>query len=314
MDSFPPGQATRAPPRAIAIACDDFGLDAGIDRAALHLARRGRVQAIGCLVGGPTWPHHAQWLQTLDAAEVDLGLHLDLTAAPLTLGRRRSLPALVLSALAGRLDGEALRREIRAQMAVFERALGRPPAYVDGHQHVHQLPQVREALLDELQARWRACNAPRPWLRSARRPRRGLHALRGERPAALKAWVIERLGAAGLAALAARAGFAQNRHLLGVYLFEADPARHAQRLRRWLEQAQHADLLMCHPADPGPPDPPAPPSDALAEPLWAARRVEAALLDSADFAALLLQQQVVLRPMSQLLGQRPRRESLGPVR
>mgnify|MGYP000073246266 CR=1 FL=1 len=44
----------------------------------------------------------------------------------------------------------ALAREWDAQWARFCEALGRAPRFVDGHQHVHQFPVIRDALLQEM--------------------------------------------------------------------------------------------------------------------------------------------------------------------
>lgn len=64
-----------------------------------------------------------------------------------------------------RLAAVDIRAEIRAQLDTFEQMLGHGPAFVDGHQHVHQLPVVRHELLDELRSRYRD---RLPWLRSTR--------------------------------------------------------------------------------------------------------------------------------------------------
>ena len=52
------------------------------------------------------------------------------------------------------------RREFRAQFEAFADAFGRPPDFVDGHQHVHLFPQVRQAALET--ASW---IAPHAWVR-----------------------------------------------------------------------------------------------------------------------------------------------------
>lgn len=288
------------PERAIAVACDDFGLHPDIDRAALHLARGGRVQAIGCLVRGPSWPRHARWLKALDPACVDIGLHLDLSPKAPGVFKPPALLRFILRALARRLDPEALRRKISSQLAAFEQQMGRPPAYVDGHQHVHQLPQVREALVGELCSRWPDGHAPRPWVRSTRRPLGAGFAPAGV-VAGTKAWVIEHLGAAGLAALAARHGVLQNCHLLGVYTFDADPLRHARRMALWLQQAQHGDLLMCHPAATPPKGSAATADGTASAPLGAARYMEAQWLAGPLFEKACRESRVVLRPLSQVL-------------
>ena len=45
-------------------------------------------------------------------------------------------------------------------------AFGRPPDFIDGHQHVHLFPQVRDAVLKVA-----AEAAPDAWLRQCGRPR-----------------------------------------------------------------------------------------------------------------------------------------------
>ncbi|HET7867524.1 MAG TPA: ChbG/HpnK family deacetylase, partial [Burkholderiaceae bacterium] len=160
------GHRSGVPARTICIAADDFGLHGGINAAVLHLAAMGRVQAIGCMVGAPAWAAGAPNLRALDPHRVDLGLHLDLCEHPMRPPGRR-LDTLLAAGLLRQLDRHALRAEIRAQLDTFEQTLGRPPAFIDGHRHVHQLPGVREELLDELAQR----RGPlQPWLRCTRRP------------------------------------------------------------------------------------------------------------------------------------------------
>ena len=77
-----------------------------------------------------------------------------------------------LTTYAVELDGARhavalLRTEIAAQLDTFTQALGRAPAYIDGHQHVHQLPVVRTLLLEEIARRYPAAAL---WLRSTQSP------------------------------------------------------------------------------------------------------------------------------------------------
>jgi predicted glycoside hydrolase/deacetylase ChbG (UPF0249 family) len=236
------------------------------------------------MVGAPAWRDGATALRRLATAGIDIGLHLDLTEHPLRPGSRRGLRELVVASLLRRLDPLALRAEIGAQLDAFEQARGAAPAFVDGHQHVHQLPVVRQALLAELARRY---GAPRPWLRSTRRPRPDGRALPG------KETVIELLGARGLAALARQHGHAQNRHLLGVHDFSGGAARYRERLAVWLAMARDGDLLMCHPSQL--PD--------GTDPIGAARQAEFEVLASTDFAALLQRAGLTLAPMSAILAE-----------
>ena len=259
-------------PRPLCLAVDDFGLHAGINAAVFELLGRGRVQAVSCMVGGPAWAAgHAELRRQRDQAHrADCGLHLDFTEVPLHAGSRHGLRGFIARSLARSLDTEALRAELRAQLDAFEDAMGRPPDYVDGHQHVHQLPGVREALVGELQARY----ADRlPWVRCTRAPRR-LALPPGEGlSSAPKPRIIEALGSAGLQRLAAAAGLRMNARLLGVYDFRGGAARYRALLGAWLAAAGPEDLLMCHPARPGAADP-----HAAADPIGPAREAEFAVL------------------------------------
>ena len=226
-----------AEPLSIAICVDDFGLHKGVNQAVLRLAERGRISATSCMVGAAAWAEGAAALRGFDARQLDVGLHLDLTQSPLDHHLRRPLAQWLALCTTRLAERGALRAEITAQLDRFEQVLGRAPAHVDGHQHVHQFPVIRELLVELLIQRYRGSL---PWLRSTHRPPQ-LHRFD-------KSWLIQRLGCAGLTRLAQAHGFVQNRSLLGVYDFAGSADDYLARLARWLEAAQPGDLLMCHPA------------------------------------------------------------------
>jgi len=264
-------------PRRLCLCIDDVGLHPGVARAALHLVSMQRVQALGVMVGGPALRHALPLLRGVDPEAVDVGLHLDFTEHPLRAGSRRSLPALLAATLLRRLPMAVLRAEVAAQLDAFEQALGRPPAFVDGHQHVHQLPQVRQALVDELARR----SGPRPWLRSTRAPAHG---------SGSKARLLGLLGGRGLATLAREGGLQQNGHLLGVYGFQGGSARYGRLLDGWLQAASDGDLLMSHPADSAPAD----------DPIGPARLAEFEVLASPALGDALKRRAIVLTPLSRM--------------
>lgn len=262
----------------IALCIDDFGLHEGVNEATLRLAALGRVTAVSCMTGAPHWRAGAARLAAASTG-IDVGLHLDLTEYPLTPGLRMSLPALVARSQARLLDPAPLRREIEAQLDAFEAGFGQAPAHVDGHQHVHQFPVVREALLAALRAR---SPRRRPWLRSTRQPGGSTG----------KSWLIERLGAQRFCQLAEANGFTHNAGLLGVYDFRGDAARYRALLAQWLARAGEGDLLMCHPALS------APAHDAIAT----ARLREYHVLASDALPCLLEAAGVQLAPLSSVLS------------
>ena len=240
--------SSAAPLRRLAVCVDDFGLKPAINQAAIELAVAGVVTAISCMSEGPAWAEGARALAAC-ADRVDVGLHLNLSEDFSGLGMTRpngqlawhsGLGALVLRAYSGLLEKAVIEREIAVQLDAFERHWGRAPDFVDGHQHVHQLPGVRESLLVQLLQRY-----PQrlPWLRYTGRS--GL-----DRPWSFKPALIEGLGAGSLRRQAIAQGLPQNRSMLGVYGFDADEKGYAILLQRWLEVAQDGDELMCHPAAP----------------------------------------------------------------
>lgn len=269
--------------RYLCIAVDDFGLHAGVCKAALQLAEIGRTQAISCMVGAPAWAQWAPQLKGLDCRLTETGLHLDFTQHPLLLQPQQIGPLIVRSWL-HMLGLTEVRHEIRAQLDAFEHHTGHAPAYVDGHQHVHQFPAVRDALLAELQTRYAGCL---PWLRNTAAPRPPSPPWRD----ALKPWILETLGAAALTRRAHAQGFRQNAHLLGVYNFLGDEESYARRARRWLAASRSGDLWMCHPSV----------DTNVHDPLSLARLQEYRLLSGPLLGALIQEEGIHLEPLGQTL-------------
>ncbi|HXW30818.1 MAG TPA: ChbG/HpnK family deacetylase, partial [Xanthobacteraceae bacterium] len=159
-------------PRRIWLCADDYGISPAVNTAIRELLQRGRLNATSVMVVAPSWsPSEANLLANLGAAGRvrAVGLHLTLTGPfrpltgsfkPLCGSAFRPLTDMILLALIRRLDRRTLAAEIAAQLAAFSAAFGRAPDFVDGHQHVHLLPQVRDEVLAALKTA-----APKAWLR-----------------------------------------------------------------------------------------------------------------------------------------------------
>lgn len=138
---------------ALVLCADDFALAPGVSAAIVELLARGRLSATSCMAASPFWPKLAPDLRGLNA---DIGLHLTLTdARPLgdmprlaPQGRLPPLGRLMAAAFAHRLDRAEIGRELRRQLDAFIAARGRPPDFVDGHQHIHLLPGIRQEVLE----------------------------------------------------------------------------------------------------------------------------------------------------------------------
>jgi chitin disaccharide deacetylase len=273
--------------RRLCISMDDFGLHGGVCQAGLLLADMGRVNAIGCMVGAPAWSKWAPRLKVLKSSQVDVGLHLDLTEHPLRREPKR-LTQLIACSWLRSLSRSSIRTEICVQLDAFEQQMARTPDFVDGHQHVHQFPIVRDELLAELQRRY---PGQLPWLRNTRKtPRRS--AARGPGwSQAIKPLLISALGSTALTVAGQRSGFRQNNHLLGVHDFTAAVPEYLEFVRGWVHACADGDVLMCHPSL----------SKQLLDPISEARVTEYQVLSGPAFGALLRDESIVLQALSRTL-------------
>ena len=271
---------------SVCICVDDVGLHPGVNGAATDLVLQGRVQALACRVGAPSFAEVVEHLARLRGLAVDVGLQIDLSEHPIDPQVRRPMRHWLLGL--GRPSREALRREISAQFDAFEDALGHAPRFVAGHRHVHQLKDVRELVMAEMERRF----APgfQPWVRQAKRG--GKQAL----PEPLRAWAAERFGAQATAEAARSLGALHNRALLGVYDFAGGSVRYQALFQRWLESSRDGELLVCHPSL----------TSVAPDPLLSARQAEYRVLSSPAWPALLERLDLNLQPMSRILAKRSR--------
>lgn len=228
------------------LCADDFAMTEGVSRSILALLEAGKLSATGAMTSRPHWPRLAGELAAF-ATRADLGIHLNLTcAAPLGAmpvvapgGTLPNLPDLARMALLSRAARAEIAAEIARQCAAFEDALGRPPDFLDGHQHVHVLPGIRHAVITAVAGRYTRGSV---YLRD---PADSPSAIRERGVAVAKALVIGGLSL-GLAGSARRAGIPVNRGFSGVAPF--DPSRDfGADLRRFLVRPGPAHLVMCHP-------------------------------------------------------------------
>jgi chitin disaccharide deacetylase len=260
-----PEEPSSGPMRTLMLNADDFGQSPGISHGIASLAHAGRLSATSCLSSSAQWPALAPTLRGLPS-QVMRGLHFNLTeGAPLSPDLRKfwphfpSLSQLMVRAHSRRLPKKALAAEFAAQLDAFTEGAGQWPDHVDGHQHVHHLPVVRDvfvhAVLD-----MKVDVA----VRSTARPL-------GPRSEVKRA-LIARTGGITLERLLQRHSIRHNRWLMGVYDFEVPDYRGL--MQGWLANLQfEGGLLFCHPgaADPQP--------DGIAP----ARARELAYLSSAAF-------------------------------
>lgn len=273
--------------RRIILCADDYGLAPGVDAAIRDLLGRGRLSATSVMVVTPTFDRTEVSALTglaMGARRAAIGLHVTLTAPcrPLTTGFRprqgetfATLGRVMALGLARRLDREVLAAEIRAQIEAFTAAFGRPPDFVDGHQHVQLLPCISEAFLDAVRDL-----APRAWVRQC-----GRAVPLAQRLADRKGIVLDVLSRR-FRRLAQMRGVAVNPAFAGTYDFGGGAA-FAALFPRFLDRLPDGGVVMCHPGT-------VDSELGRLDPLTTQRESEYAYFASDEFAARLAREGVTL--------------------
>lgn len=225
------------------LCADDYGLAPGVGAAIRELIAQGRLSATSCMTAGPHWPEEARLLAPLGRS-ADIGLHFTLTdqtpAGPMPMlapdGRLPPIGRLMKDAYTGRLDPAEIAAEFARQLHNFTAALGRTPDFIDGHQHVHLLPTVREVVAAA------AKDLPGVYLRSCAEPffsilKRGV--------AAPKALLLSAMGRAADAATD-KAGLRRNHGFRGAYDL-TDRVPFGALTARFLRPPRPGMLVMVHP-------------------------------------------------------------------
>lgn len=268
------------PLRHVWLCADDYGISPGVNRAIRDLIERQRINATSVMVVGAA----------IERSEVDalksvleansncaVGLHATLTApfAPLTLhfkplrdGQFLPLSNLLIKSMMRSLDVEIVQAELIAQIAAFRELFGRPPDYLDGHQHVQLFPIIRDAFLDAVKNA-----APDAWVRQC-----GRATSLAQRIKQPKALLLDTLSAAFRQKCRA-SGIEFNPAFSGAYDFAATND-FGTLMRDFLAELPDGGLAMCHPGFV---------DDTLLalDPLTHQREREYKFLSSNDFAIMM---------------------------
>nr|WP_313973724.1 ChbG/HpnK family deacetylase [uncultured Psychrobacter sp.] len=272
--------------RPVIINVDDLGLSTAVNDAVIHLAELGRIGASSYMVGGTITDSDINCLNKLN---VDIGLHLDLTGIfPSAL--RGSLKSIIIASYLRRLDSTQVTSIIKQQLDGFEDRFNRAPVFIDGHQHIHQFPVIRESLIKELTNRYSDEIA------------KDMLSARVTTPLIndVKSWIIYILGGYAWRKSCQHHQILTNDKFGGVYGFDADRQQLAMLWEKWLQSAPchtanvSPTLIMCHPAIPDSA------SNSWQDEIKGAREIEYEWLISEDFEELLAQYEVKLMRWSDI--------------
>ncbi|HEY5047642.1 MAG TPA: ChbG/HpnK family deacetylase [Rhizomicrobium sp.] len=211
----------------VVLCADDYGLSPGVSRGIRELLELERLSATSCMTIYPEFEADGPLLQP-HFGKADIGLHFTVTA-------NQPVRSVMRDAYLGRLDVASIAAELELQLASFVSVMGRQPDYIDGHQHVHLLPGIREAVT-------LAAHRIGAYVRSIREP---VGLAMSLRPSPVEAAFLS-WSARPLQALALNHGLSTNRGFRGVRTFrETTPYR--ELFRRMIRGAGEGCLIMCHP-------------------------------------------------------------------
>lgn len=230
----------------IILCADDYGMTLGINRAIRELIALGSLNATSVMMPGAACDRNEidALKAAADSSHCEIGLHVTLTAPfhpltphfmPLQSGAFLPLGKLMRASLLRRLDVAILRSEIDAQLAAFMTVFGRPPDFVDGHQHVQLFPQIRDAFLQAVNHA-----TPDAWVRQC-----GRRSSSGGRKLNLKALILDTLSTS-FRARAARAGLRTNPAFAGAYDWTR-PIDFGKLVAGFIDGMPEGGVMMCHP-------------------------------------------------------------------
>jgi len=211
----------------IVLCADDYGVSPGVSRGIRELLEMERLSATSCMVVFPEFAEGGPLLSPF-FDKADIGLHVTLTAD-------KPLRSVLIAGWLRRLKADDMRREVDRQLEIFTSVMGRVPAYIDGHQHVHLLPGVREAVVE-------AAAGIGAYVRVTRE---SITPAMLRRPAPIDSAYLSR-ASRPLARLAAQRCARTNQGFRGVRSFrEREPF--GDLFRAMIAGAANGSIVMCHP-------------------------------------------------------------------
>jgi predicted glycoside hydrolase/deacetylase ChbG (UPF0249 family) len=122
--------------RVLIMNADDFGRSAAVNEGVVRCHEHGIVTSATLMVRWPDAPEAGDYARRSDTLGV--GLHFDLGE-----WAHRADGWQAMYEVLAEERRETIAAELKRQLELFERLVGRPPTHIDSHQHVHRREPVR---------------------------------------------------------------------------------------------------------------------------------------------------------------------------
>ncbi len=219
----------------IILCADDYGQTHAISQAIIDLLKNRRLTAASCMVTGLDWPLYANWLLPYKN-KVDIGLHFNLTEGQ----RFMPLTHVLLKSHLRLLNKNAIREELNAQLDQFISSMSMLPDFIDGHQHIHQFPVIRDVLFEVYEKRLRQHDC---YIRCTHDP---YILWNMKTPAYIKKLVLQFSGAITFKKRLTIEHIPHNSSFSGVYSFDHIKPYEVY-FGLFLNNIRSGGLIMCHP-------------------------------------------------------------------
>lgn len=229
--------------KQIILCADDYGQNTEISEGILDLLAESRLSAVSCMVNGLAWQSYSK--RIVDYPNISWGLHLNFThgsAISASWDFSSLLNLLKKCYFPSKEFEKFVTQEIKAQLNRFKQDVGFWPQFIDGHQHVHQLPIIRQALINvvkELDCK--------PWFRITST----FKTMNFTNMRSWKKWALLILGGQSFQKLLDANLFSYPRDFAGEYSFHQ--AKHYRQIfLSAADNLKNGGLIMCHPGLKGP--------------------------------------------------------------
>jgi predicted glycoside hydrolase/deacetylase ChbG (UPF0249 family) len=211
------------------LCADDFAQNKEISEGILDLAHQNRLSAISCMTQMPLWPELAPRL--IELKNTQCGLHFNLTH------EQKSLGYWLIHSQLRHINRDFIRDTFNEQCDAFEKHLKRAPDFIDGHQHVHALPIIRDVLIEVMKERY--ANSL-PWLRN-------LNPIPNQKKS-LKEYILH-FATRGFSDLLIKHQIPHNRYFGGIYSLKPE-ADFKALLEGWIQAATKISSLRAQRSNP----------------------------------------------------------------
>jgi predicted glycoside hydrolase/deacetylase ChbG (UPF0249 family) len=236
------------PQKKLSICADDFGITEKVNRVIIKLIEAKRITETSCIVLSDFFFEDAKQLIKYQN-NIGIGIHLTLTDfSPLSEiksltnnGKLIGITNLLMKSFIQNYSVSEIHKEINLQLDKFEKTLGFRPDFIDGHHHIHQLPLIRNIIINIIKKRY---PSNYPWIRNSNE---NFFRIFKRKTSIIKSIFLSVMGKK-IKKLAKRNSIKTNNGFSGIYNFSIDQD-YGKLFKNFINDINSDHLIMVHPGE-----------------------------------------------------------------